>query len=133
MAKGFDKKKERAEKVSLLGKFLVKRAKSSCEMCEAKNVPLTIYEVPPVDEEPTFDRAFMICGECKDSVERFSKVDGNRLRFLNSSIWSEVPIVKALSLYILRAISEKHRWAEDLLETAYVEEEVEELVKSVEL
>ena len=131
MAKGFDKNRERKSKVSFFGKDLARRSKSSCELCEAVNESLEIYEVPPIEEEPKFEQCLLICEQCKKILENINKADENDLRFLNSSVWSEIPIVKALSLYILNKIKGRYSWADELIETAYIDEETEKLLDEI--
>lgn len=133
MAKGYDVYKERLDKVTSFGKELTRRAKSKCELCEATGVKLSVFEVPPVKEEPKVERCIFICDECIDKIERLKKAKENDFRFLSSSIWSEVPMVKAFSIYLLQAISGKFSWAEDMLEDLYMDEETEEEVKGIEL
>ena len=132
MAKGYDLHKERLDKVSSFGKELTRRAKSKCELCEATNIKLSVYEVKPTSEEPSIERTIFICDDCIDKIERIKKAKENDFRFLNNSIWSEVPMVKAFSLYLLRVMS-KFGWASDILEDLYIDEETEELCKSIDL
>lgn len=133
MAKGYDLHRERMNKVSEFGKELTRRAKSKCELCEATGVKLQVYEVPPVKDEPEIERCVFICDDCRGKIDNLKKVRENDLRFLSSSIWSEVPMAKALSIYLLKAVGGKFGWAEDMLEDLYIDEETEELVKKIEL
>ncbi len=133
MAKGFDKDRERKEKVLYFGKDLTRRAKSSCELCEASNQKLGVYEVPPVEEEPAFEQCLFICENCRKILGRIEDAGENELRFLNSAVWSEVPIVKALAVHILEKIKDRYIWASELLETVYIDEEVEELLNKITL
>lgn len=133
MAKGYNVYKERVDKVTGFGKELTRRAKSKCELCEATGVKLSVFEVPPIEEEPEIERAIFICDDCKDKIERFKKVKENDFRFLNSSVWSEVPMVKAFSIYLLREMSSKFEWTQDLLENVYIEEEIEEKINGINL
>ncbi len=131
MAKGLDRSRERKDKVSSFGKDLARRSKSSCELCEAKNERLEVYEVPPTGEEPSFEKCVFICENCKKILDNLNKADENDLRFLNYAVWSEVPMVKALAIYVLNRVKGKYTWAEEILETAYIDEEVEELLKDI--
>lgn len=133
MAKGYDIYKERLDKVTWFGKELTRRAKSKCELCEATGVKLSVFEVPPVQEEPEVERCIFICDECRGKIENLKKIKENDLRFLSNSIWSEVPLIRAVSIYLLKVISEKFSWAEDMLEDLYIEEEIEEMMKKIEL
>ncbi|MGL5100731.1 MAG: PhnA protein [Fusobacteriaceae bacterium] len=133
MAKGYDIYKERLDKVTWFGKELTRRSKSKCELCEATGVKLHVYEVPPVQEEPEVERCIFICDDCKDKIDRLKKIKENDLRFLSSSIWSEVLMVRAFSIYLLKNISGKFGWAEDMLDDLYIDEDTEEVVNSIEL
>lgn len=132
MSKGLNKHKERLAELNSFGRALTKRSGSKCEFCEEKGVKLSIFEVPPIEEEPEIDNCAFICDTCLDSIKRFKKVDQSSLRFLSSSIWSEVPIVKAVSLFLLRQLK-NDMWASDILDGAYIEEEVEAKSYEIEL
>lgn len=124
MAKGFNKNKERLDKLNSFGRYLAKRAGSKCELCEDKGVKLSIFELPPISDEPDIDSCIFICDKCLDSVGRYRKVSQNSLNFLNGSIWSEVPAVQSLSLFLLRELQDE-MWARDILDNAYLSEDVE--------
>lgn len=137
MAKGLDKSIERRSIVSNFGKNLAKRAKSKCELCEASGTKLYTYEVPPISDEPDFDKCIMICSDCLDKLERLSNIgkienfSENDLRFLGNSIWSETPIIKALSAFFLEKIRIHYSWADEVLENAYLDEETLEIVEKI--
>lgn len=123
MAKGFEKNKERKQKLSIFGKNLTKRSGSKCELCESSNKKLIIYELSPIPEEPEFERCVFICEDCLEQVK--NPDDYNYLRCLTNSVWSEIPVVSALSIIILRKIKDKCDFANELLEQVFVDEEVE--------
>jgi protein PhnA len=133
MAKGLDRDRERKSKVLFFGKDLARRSKSSCELCEAKNEKLEVYEVPPIGEEPNFDQCAFVCENCKKILNNLDKAGENDIRFLNSAVWSEVPVVKAIAIHILSKVKDKYAWAEETLETVYIDEETEELLKNINL
>ncbi len=133
MARGYDLDKERRNKVSLLGKDLARRSKSKCELCEASGVKLNIFEVKPIAEEPNIEKSVLLCESCIDTIERLSKAKQNDLRFLNASVWSEIPIVKAFSVAILKEVSKKEDWPLDILENVYLDEESEKLLDEIEI
>lgn len=133
MARGLDADRERKGKVSWFGKDLARRAKSKCELSEVTGEKLEIFEIPPVKEEPNFDRCILITSGCKKLLENLDKATENDVRFFNNSVWSETPIIKAVSIAALRKMEKKHPWASDILETVYIEEELEELIESIEL
>ncbi|MEG0235519.1 PhnA protein [Cetobacterium sp.] len=133
MAKGYDQHIERKNKVNSFGRELTRRAKSKCELCEATSVSLSVFEVPPVKEEPEVERCIFICDECKNKLERLKKAKENDFRFLTNSIWSEVDMVRALSIKLLTEMATKYSWAELVLDDLYIDEETEELIKTIEL
>lgn len=133
MAKGYDQHIERKNKVNSFGKELTRRAKSKCELCEATGVSLSVFEVPPVKEEPEVERCIFICDECKNKLERVKKAKENDFRFLTNSIWSEVDMVRALSIKLLTEMATKYSWAELVLDDLYIDESIEELIKTIEL
>ena len=131
MAKGYDQHIERKNKVNSFGKELTRRAKSKCELCENTGVSLSIFEVPPVKEEPQVERCIFICEECKDKLDRVHKAKENDFRFLGNSVWSEVEIVRALSIVLLKEMSKKYVWAEQILEDLYIDEETLNLIETI--
>ncbi len=133
MARGYDNDRERKAKVSFFGKDLARRSKSCCELCEASGEKLEVFEVPPVPEEPDYDRCIFICSSCKSLLENIDKANENDVRFLNNSIWSEVEMVKAVSVVALRKLESKHPWALDILDTAYIDVDMEEKIDGIDL
>lgn len=133
MAKGYDQHMERKNKVNSFGRELTRRAKSKCELCEATGISLSVFEVPPVKEEPEVERCIFICDECRDKLERVKKAKENDFRFLSNSMWSEVDMVRALSIVLLKEMSKKYSWAEVILDDLYIDEATEELIQTIEL
>ena len=131
MAKGYDQHIERKNKVNSFGKELTRRAKSKCELCENTGVSLSIFEVPPVKEEPQVERCIFICEECKDKLDRVHKAKENDFRFLSNSIWSEVEIIRAFSIVLLKEMSKKYTWAEQVLEDLYIDEETLSSIETI--
>ncbi|MGL4672503.1 PhnA protein [Cetobacterium sp.] len=131
MAKGFDKHQERLNIVSGFGKNLARRSKSKCELCEATGVKLSVFEVPPSKDEPDYDRCIFLCENCIELLKNIKKSKENDFRFLSGAMWSETPIVKVTAIYILNSIKEKYSWAEELLENAYLDEEENALLETI--
>lgn len=131
MAKGYDQHMERKNKVTSFGRELTRRAKSKCELCEATGVSLSIFEVPPIKEEPEIERCIFICDECRAKLDRIKKAKENDFRFLTNSIWSEVDMVRALSIRLLQEMATKYSWAELVSEDLYIDEATEELIKTI--
>ncbi|MDX8335642.1 PhnA protein [Candidatus Cetobacterium colombiensis] len=129
MAKGYDQYMERKNKVNSFGRELTRRAKSKCELCEATGVSLSVFEIPPIKEEPEIERCIFICEDCKNKLERIKKSKENDFRFLSNSIWSEVDIVRAFSILLLREMAKKYSWAELISDDLYVDEDTEKLIE----
>jgi protein PhnA len=133
MARGYDEAKDRKNKVSLFGKQLVRRSKSTCELCGETGLKLNIYEVGKIEVEPDFDRCIHICDTCMDTIDRLKKAKENDLRFLNHAIWSEVPIVKATAIDIINKINGRYSWIDDLVDMVYIDEELERILEKIKL
>ncbi|MEE4245630.1 MAG: hypothetical protein V2I33_09475 [Kangiellaceae bacterium] len=132
MAKGLQKHQAHQDKLSLLGKDLARRAKSQCELSGQSGVPLTIYEAIESDE-PSLNTTCMLCDDSLSDIKRLPKKNNlaanQHWRCLSNSIWSEVPIIQALSYKLLELIDLD--WSKDLLEQVYLTEEVEALLPSI--
>lgn len=122
MAKGYDDHKARLDAVNYFGKALAKRAKSKCELC-SESTSLSVFEVPPVDDEPDIEICVLICQVCQEQVEKPKRMDANHWRCLSDTMWSEYPAVQVLAYRLLNRLDED--WARDLLDQLYLEEEVE--------
>lgn len=133
MAKGYDRDRERKSKVNFFGKELARRSKSKCEMCETTGEKLEVFEVPPVTEEPNIHRCIFICESCKKLLSNIDSAGENDVRFFNNTIWSEVDMVKAVSIAALRKLEAKHSWASEILDGAYIDEDMERKVEGIEL
>lgn len=129
MAKGLEKHQERQRQLSLFGKDLTRRARSCCELCGTSGAKLSIYELAPVPQEPEFERCVFICDACSAQLANPKKMISDYWRFLKKAIWSEIPVVQVLAARILDYIGRKETWASDILEEAYLDEEVIERVK----
>ena len=129
MAKGFDENQQRKNALNLLAKTLVRRSRSRCELCEADGVKLSVFVVPPESEPVTAEQCLFLCETCRDQIENPKRREVGHWRCLNHSIWSEIPAVQVMSARILKRLSAE-TWAEDLLEEAYFDEEVEAWISS---
>jgi protein PhnA len=126
MAKGLKRHQARKQAVSLLGKSLVRRSKSTCELCEAHGVALTIFEVPPVPAEPDVEQALFICDDCVSGIENPRRANPDHWRCLGNTIWGELAPAQVMSVRILRGLQKTHHWAEEILEQAFLDPEIEE-------
>lgn len=126
MSTGFRGKFHRQNMLSRFAKDLVRRSRSHCELCDKHGVKLDAYELPPLDEEPYLDHCIFICEGCRRQIEFPQKTVPSHWRCLNNSVWSEVPAVQVMSVRMLRRLAKTEHWAEELLEHAYLDPQLEE-------
>ncbi|VGO20886.1 phnA protein [Pontiella sulfatireligans] len=133
MSTGFQGKFHRQNMLSRFAKDLVRRSRSHCELCEKNGVKLDVYELPPLEKEPFVDGCIFICDDCRKQIIEPKKMIPSDWRCLNNALYSEVPAVQAMSFRLLRRLVKKdERWAEELLENAYLDPEVEEWANAAE-
>jgi protein PhnA len=109
----------------MLGKQLARRSHSSCELCGAREVPLSVFEVPPEQPEPTADGALFLCGECRTPIDNPRQFTATRWHFLAESVWSDIPAVQVMAVRLLRRLSDTEAWAAAALEDLYLDDEIE--------
>jgi protein PhnA len=127
MVTGFQGKFHRQNMLGRMEKDLVRRSRSKCEICGKGNIKLVPHELPPLDEEPRLDRTVFICEACHKQIVHPEKMVPSYWRCLNHALWSEVPAVQVLSVRMLRRlVAAGQHWAEEMLEHAYIEPELEE-------
>jgi len=127
MSTGYQGKFHRQNILSSFAKDLVRRSRSKCELCEKSGTKLDVHELPPIEEDPFLDHCIFICEECQKQILTPKKMIPSHWRCLNNSLWSEVPAVQVISVRILRRLAKTdHHWAEELLEHAYLEPDLEE-------
>lgn len=127
MSTGFQGKFHRQNMLSRFAKDLVRRSRSKCELCDKSGVKLDTYELLPFADEPNVDGCIFICEECHKQIANPKKMIPSHWRCLNNALWSEVPAVQVMSVRILRRVAKaEHHWAEELLEHAYLEPDLEE-------
>ena len=129
MAKGLEKYQERQRRLSLFGKDLTRRSRSCCELCGKSGQKLAIFELPPVPVDPEIDRCLFLCSVCSDRIENPKSIVGDYWRFLSETIWSDIPTVQILAARILDCIGRKEQWAIDVLDDAYLDEEITEKMR----
>jgi len=125
MSTGFQGKFHRQNMLSRLAKDLVRRSRSHCELCDKNGVRLDPYELLPLEEEPYAEGCIFVCDECRKQLENPKKIIPSHWRCLNNSIWSEVSAVQVMSVRLLRRLAKTEHWAEELLEHAYLEPDLE--------
>ncbi|HJM64157.1 MAG: phnA protein [Roseibacillus sp.] len=133
MAKGYDVNQERRQALSLFGKDLARRAKSKCELTQAGGVPLVTYEIPPVPNDPDFERCLLVSEDVLAQLEQPRSIRSGEWRHLNEVIWSDIPAVQAMALRILRHLAPAEPWAQNLIEESYLDSGVEALANETPL
>ncbi|HPS58294.1 MAG TPA: phnA protein [Spirochaetota bacterium] len=125
MAKGIDNHNKRQNDLKSFGKDLARRSGSKCELCSASGVSLEIFEVPPVKQEPDFEKCLFICQTCSSGIASIKKMNPDHWRCLTDKVWSETPSVKIVSVMILRAVNSRASWAGDVLDEVYLDDDEE--------
>jgi protein PhnA len=130
MAKGYELHQLRMMALQGMGKDLARRAKSRCEITGASGVPLHAYEVPPVPEDPDFERTLLVCEECIDGLERPDLLDGRDWHCLAEAVWSELPAVQVVAWRMLQELAKREDWASEVLDEVFLDPDVEEWARS---
>lgn len=126
MSTGFQGKFHRQNMLSRFAKELVRRSRSHCELCDRNGIKLEVYELPPLEEEPFVDGCIFICDGCRKQIVDPKKMIHSYWRCLNNALYSEVPAVQVMSFRLLRRLQKSgERWAEELLEHAYLDPDLE--------
>ena len=102
---------------------LQERSGCTCELCVATE-GLAVYEVPPTSDG-TADEAVLLCGTCREQLADPEQVDVHHWRCLTESMWSEVPAVQVIAWRTLTRLSADEAWAQDLLDTLFLEDDVQ--------
>ena len=101
---------------------LAERSGGVCELCGSTD-DLQALDVYPADG--TSNRAIWACVTCRDQAEERADLDGKHWFCLQESIWSEHSSVQVTSWRLLHRLGE-HSWATDLLDQAYLADDVME-------
>lgn len=116
------KKQERLQQLSLFGKDLIRRCAARCELCSSGSVALSIYEVAPIPKEPEYQHCLMLCETCVQNLAQPKHMQIDHWRCLGTTLWSEVVAAKVTAVVLLNYLAEKHPWAQEYLEQAYLED-----------
>lgn len=98
---------------------LLSRCENQCELCTTAGTELTTYELPDSGDN---DNRVVLCETCQAQPDNKTP-DLGHLRCLSGSIWSPTPAVQVLAWRLLNQISAEG-WAQELLETAYLEDDI---------
>ncbi len=124
MAKGLETHRERQKKLSLLGKDLTRRSRAKCELCTTSGVALSIYEVPVAPKDPDLAHVIHVCDACSSQLDKPKSIQSSHWRVLSETVWSEVPAAQVLSVRILKHLAKTEGWAQEILESAYLDEDL---------
>jgi len=130
MAKGFDSNQERVRALQLLGKDLVRRARSRCELTGTSGVPLQPYEIPPVPAEPDLARTLLLSKAAIAAIEKPRSIDAREWRCLNEAVWSDFPALQVVAWRLLECIGRQENWAREILDEVFLDPDVEAWARS---
>lgn len=99
---------------------IIERSNNQCELCGNTDdlVVLTLD-----GDRPAQARALLVCSSCGPQIQGDVALDAKHLHCLQSSIWSAYPAVQVASFRLLHRLKDE-AWAAELLEQAYLEEDV---------
>ena len=105
---------------------LKQRSGNRCELCSSDG-GLTILEVAPSDGSA--EQSVLICNTCSDLLSDTPSERVEHWRCLNDSAWSPVVAVQVLAYRQLKKLTTEG-WAQNLLDSVYLEPEVEAWVEA---
>tara|TARA_B100000609_G_scaffold159336_2_gene130898 strand:+ start:5438 stop:5824 length:387 start_codon:yes stop_codon:yes gene_type:complete len=114
VAKGKDKHNAYQNALQLLGKDLARRAKSKCELSGTPGT-LRIFDLEGFGTEPSLDHTLMVCPEVAAHLEH-KGLKGAALHYLETAVWSELPVIRRAAVRILEAVDEP--WAREAIDNA---------------
>ncbi len=100
--------------------LLQKRSGNTCELCGSAD-DLSVYNVVPQQYNNEDDNV-LICKVCLNQVEKKAELDPAYWKFLENTMWSEVPGLQVLSWRMLNRLRTHTREAE-LLDMMYLDDE----------
>jgi protein PhnA len=130
MAKGYELHQARMMALQAMGKDLARRAKSKCEITGASGVPLRAYEIPPVPEQPDFDRTLLVSEDCHDALEHPERLAGRGWQCLAEAVWSDFPAIQVVAWRMLRELAKREDWARETLDEVFLDPEVEQWARA---
>ena len=133
MAKGYELHQARMMALQGMGKDLVRRAKSRCELTGVAGVALRPYEVPPVGADPDIDHTLLISDECHEMLEHPERLGGRAWQCLAEAVWSEMPAVQVVAWRMLNELANREDWAREVLDEIFLDPEVEAWAKAAQL
>ncbi|CAA0094888.1 Uncharacterised protein [Zhongshania aliphaticivorans] len=107
---------------------VMQRSDSRCELCTSPE-HLAVFAVAPYDDSEA-EQCVMTCAVCREQLTLSGELDTKRWHSLNDTVWSPVPAVQVLSYRLLKRLVAEP-WAQDLLDTVYLSEEVQEWADAI--
>ena len=104
-----------------LNQLLSKRSQGKCELCGSSE-KLSAHEVAFAPYSDV-DGTVLICPTCLAQIEKKAELNDAHWRFLETSMWSEVPGIKVISWRMLNRLKD-HSWASDALDMLYLEDDM---------
>lgn len=133
MGKGYEENQARRQMLDSYGKDLARRAKSRCELSGQSGVPLRIYEVPPATLGPSYERCLMLSDDTISALAKPATLVPDDWRHLGELIWSDLPLQQVMTVRILDAIAPRAPWAAQIVEDAYLDDDLLVEARSVPL
>ncbi|EQB40221.1 hypothetical protein M947_02485 [Sulfurimonas hongkongensis] len=93
---------------------LQKRSGGVCELCGSSE-GLSVLEIAPSDASA--NTAIYVCSKCAPQIQDTNLLDETHLNCLNDSMWSEIPVVQAVSYRLLTALGRQ-----DLIDMIYMDD-----------
>lgn len=120
MTKGLTNKRARLDDLAQLGKDLTRRSRAHCELCGQGGTRLDAFEVTPLPAKPTLEHTLFICEQCRQEMTP-KELNRQYWRFLETSIWSDLPPVQVTAVRLTRQLSAQGEdWATSHLEGLYL-------------
>jgi protein PhnA len=66
----------------------------------------------------------MICEQAIDQIKKPSLIMADQWRHLGELIWSDIPAIQIMAYRLLKHISQREQWAREILDEAYLDEEI---------
>ena len=108
---------------------LTARSQGKCELCGETSDDLAVFEVAGGDGSD--DAQVVISARYQQQLLDESKINANDWRCLNEAIWSSVPAVQVVAYRMLHTLANQgETWAQDLLDTAYLEDDIKAWAES---
>ncbi len=124
MARGRAQHDAKQQALAALGKDLSRRAGSACELCGGKDTPRPTLVPPP--SEPDLSTAILACARCRDLLGGGRLGPPDDLRFLLSTVWSDVEPVQVAAVRLLRRlVRDEVAWAQEAEDGLYLDEDLE--------